>query len=138
MRAQNASRWLVLAVFQILLTAPLAAEEFDQLVAVVKKTWPDRKEVAMVCDPATSQPFVNDLKKVAGASLNVKVYAVKGPADIGRAITQITATKTDLLVLVPSDPVAGDGLKEAERTHEAGSGEPLQVLARGFGRHHQR
>lgn len=129
MRAQTASRWLVLAVFQILLAAPLAAEEFDQLVAVVKKTWPDRKEVAMVCDPATSQPFVNDLKKVAGASLNVKVYAVKGPADIGRAISQITATKTDLLVLVPSDPVAGDGLKEAEYLIKKLAGSKIPTVA---------
>lgn len=114
MRYPTARRWPVLVALQVLLALPVHAEEFDQLVAVVKKTWPDRKEVAMVCDTTASQPFVDDLRKVAGGSLKVKVYEVRGPGDIGRVIGQITATKTDLLVLVPSDPVAGDGLKEAE------------------------
>lgn len=114
MRYPTAFRWPVLVALQILLAMPVRAEEFDQIVAVVKKTWPDRKEVAMVCDPTASQPFVDDLRKVAGGSLRVKVYEVRGPGDIGRVIGQIIATKTDLVVLVPSDPVAGDGLKEAE------------------------
>jgi hypothetical protein len=113
MRALPATRWLAIALLQVLAAAPACAEEFDQLVAVVRKTWPDRREVAVVCDPAASQPFLNDLRKVAGASLNVKVYPVRGAGDIGRVIGEITGAKTDMLVLIPSDPVAGDGLKEA-------------------------
>ena len=114
MRYPTACRWPVMAVLPILLSLPVRAEEFDQIVAVVKKTWPDRREVAMVCDPTASQPFIDDLRKVAGGSLKVKVYEVRGPGDLGRIIGQITGTKTDLVVLVPSDPVVGDGLKEAE------------------------
>lgn len=114
MRFPSTQRWFAVAAIQGLLCGPLAAAEFDQLVAVLKKTWPDRKEVAMVCDPSASQPFVDDLIKVAGGALKVKVYEVKGPGDIGRVANQILGAKTDVLVLVPSDPVAGDGLKEAD------------------------
>ncbi len=114
MRVLSASRWPVMAALAFLLAPPLAAEEFDLIVAVMKKTWPDRKEVALVCDPAASQPFVDDMRKVAGAALKVKVYAVRSPGDLGKAITLITAAKAEVVVLVPSDPVAGDGLKEAE------------------------
>lgn len=114
MRFPSPSRWPVLAALAFLPALPLAAEEFDQLVAVLKKTWPDRKEVAMVCDPTASQPFIDDLRKVAGAGLKVKVYEVRSAGDLGRAIGQITAAKAEVVVLVPSDPVAGDGLKEAE------------------------
>ncbi len=111
MRVRSALRWCALAAC---LALPAAATEFDQLVAVLKKTWPERKEVAMVCDLTASQPFVDDLMKAAGGTLKVKVYEVHGPGDIGRVANQILGAKTDVLVLVPSDPVAGDGLKEAE------------------------
>lgn len=114
MRFPSASRWPVLVALAFLPSLPLAAEEFDQLVAVLKKTWPDRKEIAMVCDPNASQPFVDDLRKVAGAGLKVKVYEVRTPGDLGDGVNLITAAKAEVVVLVPSDPVAGDGLKEAE------------------------
>lgn len=129
MRVRFATRWPVLVALQLLLAAPLAAEEFDQIVAALKKTWPDRKEVAMVCDPSASQPFVDDMRKVAGASLKVKVYDVRSPGDIGKAITQILAAKAEVVVLVPSDPVAGDGLKEAEYLIKKLAGSKIPTVA---------
>jgi ABC-type uncharacterized transport system substrate-binding protein len=129
MHFPSAFRWPVLVALQILLTVPLSASEFDQLVAVLKKTWPERREVAMVCDLTASQPFVDDLLKAAAGGLKVKVYPVKGPSDIGRVATQILGAKTDLLVLVPSDPVAGDGLKEAEYLIKKIAGSKIPTVA---------
>lgn len=129
MRIRNATRWLAFAALQVLLAVPASASEFDQLVAVLKKTWPERKEVAMVCDLNASQPFVDDLLKAAGGTLKVKVYEVRGPGDIGRVMSQIVGTKADVLVLVPSDPVAGDGLKEAEYLIKKLAGSRIPTVA---------
>ncbi len=126
MRFAPAIRWIALAALQ---ASPLAASEFDQLVAALKKAWPDRKEVAMVCDAAASQPFVDDFLKAAGGSLRLKVYNVKGPSDLGKAINQIVGAKTEILVLVPSDPVAGDGLKEAEYLIKKVEGSKIPAVA---------
>jgi len=129
MRFPSAPRWPVLLALQILLAAPLSASEFDQLVAVIKKTWPERKELAMVCDLSASQPFVDDLVKAAGIGLKVKVFQVKGPGDIGKVASQILGAKIDMLVLVPSDPVAGDGLKEAEYLIKKFAGSKIPTVA---------
>lgn len=129
MRTPPTSRWPVLAALAFLLAPSLAAEEFDQLVAVLKKTWPDRREIAMVCDPSASQPFVDDLRKVGGPGLKVKVYEVRNPGDLGKAINQIIAAKTEVVVLVPSDPVAGDGLKEAEYLIKKLAGSRIPTVA---------
>jgi len=129
MRFRFAPRWFGVLALPLLLSAPLAAEEFDQLVAVLKKTWPERKGVAMVCDLSASKPFVDDLIKVSGGGLRVKVYEVKSPGDIGRVANQIVGDKPDLLVLVPSDPVAGDGLKEAEYLIKKVAGSKIPAVA---------
>jgi ABC-type uncharacterized transport system substrate-binding protein len=129
MRIPFATRWPVFAVLAMLLALPLSAEEFDQIVAVLKKTWPDRKEVAIVCDLASSQLFIDDFKKAAGSGLKVKIYDVKSPGDIGKAMSQIVSAKAEVLVLVPSDPVAGDGLKEAEYLIKKLAGSKIPALA---------
>ena len=129
MLPSSAPRWLAVAAVHVFLALPLSASEFGELVAVLKKTWPERREVAMVCNLSVSQPFVDDLVKAAGTSLRVKVYEVKSPSDIGRVVNKILEAKADLLVLVPSDPVAGDGLKEAEYLIKKLAGSKVPTVA---------
>jgi hypothetical protein len=83
--------------------------EFDQLVATVKKTWPDRTVLAVVCDAAASKSKIEALASAAGGGMKISVVDVKGPQDVGKALATLGNQKTQVLILLPGDRVAGDG-----------------------------
>jgi hypothetical protein len=92
-----------------LLSVALFGGDFDQLVATVKKSWPDRTTFAVVCDAAASKAKIDSLAAATGAGMKIAVIDVKGPQDVGKAVSALGGQKPQLLVLIPGDRVAGDG-----------------------------
>jgi len=82
--------------------------DFDQLMAAVKKSWPERTVLAVVCDVAASKAKVDALA-AASAGMKIAVVDVKGPQDVGKAVAALGSQKPQVLVLIPGDRVAGDG-----------------------------
>lgn len=96
----------------VLMTAPLAAGDYDALGKAVRHTWPQIATVAVVCDSATSKGSV---EAIASALPGVKliVVDVKGQQDMGKALGALGARRPDAVVLVAGDKVAGDGSSAA-------------------------
>jgi ABC-type uncharacterized transport system substrate-binding protein len=92
-----------------LLSVALWGGDFDQLVATVKKNWPERTVFAVVCDAAASKPKIDALAAATGAGMKISVVDVKGPQDVGKAVSALGNQKPQVLVLIPGDRIAGDG-----------------------------
>ncbi len=82
--------------------------DFDQMVQVLKKTWPDKTVIAVVADSASSKGKVDALAGAAGG-MKIALVDVKGPQDMGKAVGALMSQKPHVLVLIPGDRVAGDG-----------------------------
>ena len=91
-----------------LMTAPLAAGEYDALGKAVRSAWPSVAKVAVVCDSAANKGAID---AIAGAMPGMKliVVDVKGQQDMGKAMTTLGSHRPDAVVLVAGDRVAGDG-----------------------------
>ena len=93
----------------LMLTATSAfAGEYDALIAAIKKTWPDKSTVAVVCDQGGSKGHVQTLAGAAGG-MKIILVDVKAPSDMGKALGTLSGAKPDVVVLVAGDRVAGDG-----------------------------
>lgn len=92
-----------------LLSAALWGGDFEQLVATVKKSWPDRTALAVVCDAAASKSKIEALAAATGAGMKISVVDVKGPQDVGKAVSALGGQKPQVLILIPGDRIAGDG-----------------------------
>lgn len=90
------------------ITLPAAAGDFDQVLSAVRKAWPDRSQIAVVCDAAGSKAAITALAAAAGG-MKISIMDVKGPQDIGKTVAALMGKKPDLLVLIPGDRVAGEG-----------------------------
>ncbi len=95
-----------------LLAAPLSAGDYDALGKAIKHTWPKCSTVAVVCDATSSREAVDSL---AGSLPGVKlvVVDVKGPQEVGRAVSTLGQRHPDAVVLVAGDHVIGDGTSAA-------------------------
>lgn len=91
-----------------LATLPLNAGDYDQLMSAVRKSWPERSQVAVVCDATSSKAAIAALAGAA-SGMKISVLDVKGPQDIGKSMTALAGKKPDLVVLIAGDRVAGDG-----------------------------
>lgn len=100
-------RWGRLAAAGCLCCAAWGGD-FDQLVATIKKSWPDRTVLAVVCDVATSKAKIDALA-AASAGMKIAVVDVKGPQDVGKAVAALGSQRPQVLVLIPGDRIAGDG-----------------------------
>ena len=96
----------------ILVAAPLSAGEYDALAKTLHQTWPQCGSVAVVCDATGSKAAV-DAVTGAFSGMKVIVVDVKGPQDIGKAVSALTSRKPDAVVLLPSDKVVSDGSSAA-------------------------
>ena len=96
----------------ILVAAPLSAGEYDALAKALRQTWPQCVTVAVVCDATGSKAAV-DAVTGAFSGMKVIVVDVKGPQDIGKAVSALTSRKPDAVVLLPSDKVVSDGSSAA-------------------------
>jgi ABC-type uncharacterized transport system substrate-binding protein len=83
--------------------------DFDQLIQVLKKAWPDKTTIAVVAEVASSKAKVDALAAACGGGMKIAVIDVKGPQDVGKAVGALANQKPHVLVLIPGDRVAGDG-----------------------------
>lgn len=95
-----------------LLTASLAASDYDALGKAVRSAWPQVGTVAVVCDTTHSKAAVD---AISGALPGMKVIVVdvKGPQDMGKALGTLGTRRPDAVLLVAGDKVAGDGTSAA-------------------------
>ena len=113
----------------LMLVAPAAfAGEYDALIAAIKKTWPDKSTVAVVCDQGGSKGHIQTLAGAAGG-MKIVLVDVKGPQDMGKALGTLTGSKPDVVVLVAGDRVAGDGSPAATFLIQRMAGLKVPVVA---------
>ena len=114
----------------LLLSAALPAfsGDYDALMSTLRKTWPDKTQVAVVCDQGSSKGAVTAL---AGAASGMKIMLidVKGPQDMGKALGSLSGAKPDVVVLIAGDRVAGDGSPAATFLIQRMAGVKVPVIA---------
>jgi len=95
-----------------LMTASLAAGDYDAVSKAMRSAWPQVATVAVVCDSVSNK---GALESIAGAMPGMKliVVDVKGPQDMGKALAMLGSRHPDAVVLVAGDKVAGDGTSAA-------------------------
>lgn len=91
-----------------LMSSSLVAGDYDAAGKALRSAWPQVVTVGVVCDSANSK---SALESISGALPGLKVFVVdvKGPQDMGKALSQLGARHPDAVMLVAGDKVAGDG-----------------------------
>ena len=114
----------------ILLSAALPAfsGDYDALISALKKTWPDKTHIAVVCDQGNSKGAVSALAGAAGG-MKVVLVDVKGPQDMGKALGTLSGQKPDVVILIAGDRVAGDGSPAATFLIQRMAGAKVPVIA---------
>ncbi|GLH73299.1 hypothetical protein GETHLI_18010 [Geothrix limicola] len=95
-----------------LLTAPLAAGDYDALGKAMRSAWPQVSTVAVVCDSASNRGALDSIS-AAMPGMKLIVVDVKGPQDMGKALGTLGTRRPDAVVLVAGDRIAGDGTSAA-------------------------
>jgi len=95
-----------------LMTTTLVAGDYDALGKAMRSAWPQVGTVAVVCDSANNKSALDAIAS-ALPGLKVVVVDVKGPQDMGKALSTLTSRHPDAVVLVASDKIAGDGTSAA-------------------------
>jgi ABC-type uncharacterized transport system substrate-binding protein len=95
-----------------LLASPLMGGDYDAIGKALRHAMPNCGTVAVVCDSAHSKSAVD---AIAGgmSGMNVIVVDVKGPQEVGRAISTLGNRHPDVIILVAGDKIAGDGTSAA-------------------------
>lgn len=99
--------WCAPAILALSATG-LMAGDYDALFGAMKKSWPTCETIAVVCDSSGSKGALSTLTGAA-AGMKVMVVDVKGPQDMGKAISTLSGRKPDAIVLLAGDRIAGDG-----------------------------
>ncbi|HJV90489.1 MAG TPA: hypothetical protein VJ623_09305 [Holophagaceae bacterium] len=107
---------------------PAMTGDYDAIVAAIKKAWPDKTHVAVVCDQANSKGSVAALAGAAGG-MKIMLIDVKGPQDMGKALGTLSGQKPDVVVLIAGDRVAGDGSPAATFLIQRMAGVKVPVTA---------
>lgn len=105
-------RYLSLAFLLTAAASTAMAGDYDALISAIKKTWPDKHNVAIVCDQGGSKGTVQTLA-TAASGMKITLVDVKGPQDMGKALGALSSQKPDVVILVNGDRVAGDGSSAA-------------------------
>lgn len=84
------------------------AGDYDAVLGAMKKAWPTCETIAVVCDTNGSKAALSALTGAA-TGMKVMVVDVKGPQDMGKAISTLTSRKPDAIVLLAGDRISGDG-----------------------------
>lgn len=82
---------------------------FAPLMDVTRATWPERKQLGVVCDYRLSRSQVEALAAAAGPESRITVVDVRRPDQVTAATSLLKQHSIQLLVLMPGDRVAGDG-----------------------------
>jgi len=86
--------------------------DYDAIAKAMHTAWPQVATVAVVCDSAGSKAALDSLAS-ALSGMKVFVVDVKGPQDIGKALGTLSGRRPDVVVLLASDRVVGDGSSAA-------------------------
>ncbi len=120
-------RFRLLPIF-LLAAFPVFSGDYDALVAAIRKAWPEKTHIAIVCDQANSKPAVTALAGAAGG-MKIMLIDVKGPQDMGKALGSLSSQKPDVVVLIAGDRVAGDGSPAATFLIQRMAGAKVPVTA---------
>ncbi|MBI3129724.1 MAG: hypothetical protein HYZ13_00055 [Acidobacteria bacterium] len=112
----------------LLAALPSFAGDYDALVAAIRKAWPEKIHIAIVCDQANSKASVAALAGAAGG-MKIMLVDVKGPQDMGKALGTLSGQKPDVVVLIAGDRVAGDGSPAATFLIQRMAGAKVPVTA---------
>lgn len=95
-----------------LLASPLLGGDYDALGKTLRHALPNCGTVAVVCDSANSKAAMDAITG-GMAGLKLLVIDVKGPQEVGRAISTLGSRHPDAILLVAGDKIAGDGTNAA-------------------------
>ena len=112
----------------LLAALPSFSGDYDALVAAIRKAWPEKVRIAIVCDQANSKASVAGLAGAAGG-MKIMLVDVKGPQDMGKALGTLSSQKPDVVVLIAGDRVAGDGSPAATFLIQRMAGAKVPVTA---------
>lgn len=107
----------------------LQAGDFDQMVQVLKKAWPDKTTLVVVAEVSSSKPKIDALAAAVGSGMKIAVVDVKGPQDLGKAVSAVMGQKPHVMVLIPGDRVAGDGQAGATFLIQRLAGQHIPAIA---------
>jgi hypothetical protein len=88
------------------------AGDYDALLGAIRKSWPSCGHLAVVCDSTSSRSAITAISGASGG-MKLLVVDVRGPQDMGKAISTLSGQKPDVVILVAGDHVVGDGSSAA-------------------------
>jgi len=107
----------------------LCAGDYDSVLVAMKNAWPQFTTIAVVCDVTSSKTALSALTGAAGG-MKVMVVDVKGPQDMGKAISTLSGRKPDAILLLAGGGVAVDGSAAASWLIDRGAA--IKVPTAGF------
>jgi len=95
----------------------LQAEDFQPLMKVIKTSWPEKTHIGVICDyrGTANQEAVALLADAAGSTFMITVADARNSDQAQRGAAALANRKTDVLVLLPHDLIAGEGTSSAIR-----------------------
>ena len=105
---RKASNFTTLMIF-VLACLSASAADFKPLMAAVRSTWPGQNRIGIVCDYTNNKEQVDQLAKLAGPDASIGVVDCKNPRQAAQAALTLIRYKPNVMVLLPSDAVFGEG-----------------------------
>ena len=101
----------VLRALPLFFSLAASAADPAAVLASARQAWPDNAAFTVVCDYGMSREAVQAAASAASASgfRNLTVMDVHRIDNIGGALSYMASHGTRLVLLLPKDPVAGDG-----------------------------
>lgn len=96
-----------LCTLMLLGPASLAGDH-DQLMATYLANFPEKNQLAVVCEYRNSQQAVQSLADVSPGCF-ITVVDIRQMQDADKALSVVRNLRSDVLVLLPKDRLAGDG-----------------------------
>ncbi|HET8900332.1 MAG TPA: hypothetical protein VFM84_00205 [Holophagaceae bacterium] len=101
----------VLRALPLFFSLAASAADPAAVLASARQAWPDNADFAVVCNYGMSREAVQNAAYAASANgfRTLTVVDVHQVANMGGALSYLAGHNTRLVLLLPKDPVAGDG-----------------------------
>ncbi|HXC17494.1 MAG TPA: hypothetical protein VNV60_08655 [Holophagaceae bacterium] len=101
----------VLRALPLFLSLGLSAADPSAVLGSARQVWPDNVSFAVVCNYGMSREAVQAAAQAASENgfRTLTVVDVHQVANMGQALGYLAGHNTRLVLLLPKDPVAGDG-----------------------------
>lgn len=88
-----------------------SANDFQALTGTLKQVWPDKQHLGIVCDYQNEESIahVRALAAAAGPSHRITVFHTSRQGQLEHAATLAKQRGVQAVILIPGDPVAGEG-----------------------------